>query len=170
MTDERWIPSDKDELISAIESEWNLLIDLAAKLDVHKMISADLVGWSPKDHLAHLTEWMKILMGFYMDLRRAHDVMGMSPEVTQNWDFESKNNLLFERNRHRSVNDVLDELKYVYGELIVRLSGISFEELEKPQHPFDPEKIPLLLYVLRGTTEHFAEHRKRIEKHLQEGM
>ena len=166
MTEERWMPGNKAELIFAIEREWNLLMDVIAKLDSEKMITADPDGLSAKDNLAHLAEWMKILMGHYMDKRRAYEVMGVAPEVTQDWDFEARNSLLFERNRHRSTDDVLSELKRVYAELSSRLNEMSFADLLKPRHPFDSAKRPLLEFVLRGTTRHFAEHRKTIEKYL----
>ena len=166
MSKRKWKPGTKSELMSAIDCEWNLLMDTVAKLDSKQMVTADLEGWTPKDNLAHLAEWLKILMGFYMDLRRAHEVLGVPPEVTQIWGFEERNYLLFERNLHRSVEDILEELKQVYAELTARLNTMSFDDFMKPQHPFDPAKRPLLDFVLRGTVEHFAEHRQRIQKNL----
>ena len=69
----------------------------------------DAGGWSPKDNLAHLAEWMNILMGYHMDRRPPHEVMGVGQEVVQGWDMEKINPVLFERNRNRSAKDVLDE-------------------------------------------------------------
>ena len=166
MTTEGLKPRNKTELMTAIEREWTLLMDIVAKLDSNQMVIPDSEGWTPKDNLAHLSEWLKILMGFYMDLRRAHEVLGVPPEVTQVWDFEARNHLLFERNIHRDLDDVLDELGHVYSEITMRLNAMSFDDLMKPQHPFDPNKRPLLDFVVRGTIEHFAEHRERIEKNL----
>ena len=167
MSTERWMPASKAELISAIEREWGLLMNMIAERNSSEMVTEGPDGWSPKDNLAHLTEWMKILMGFYMDLRRAHDVLGVAPEVTQTWDFEARNQLLFERNRNRILDDILDEFKHIYCDLMYRLNAMSFEDLMKPQHPFDPERRPLILYVLRGTSEHFAEHREKIQKNSE---
>jgi hypothetical protein len=163
MQEEHWRPGSKAELIEGIEREWDLLMALAARLSPEEMVTPDAGGWSPKDNLAHLAEWLKILMGFYMDLRRAHDVMGVPPEVTQVWDFEARQNLLFERNRDRPLDDVLEELRRSYAELMARLEKMTFDDLLKPQHPFDPARRPLLDAVLRGSVEHFAEHRQRIE-------
>jgi len=39
--------------------------------------------------------------------------------------------------------------------------------LLKPRHADDPEKRPLLLWVLSDSTEHFAEHRETMEKMLK---
>lgn len=164
MSDEQWIPGSKKELMSAIEREWKLLMDVVAKLDETKMMAPDAGGWSPKDNLAHLAEWMNVLMGCHMDRLPAHEVLGVSEEATKGWDMEVINPVLFERNRNRSTKDVLDGLKQVYLALYNKLEAMSFEDLLKPRDPDDPEKRPLLLWVLGDTTEHFAEHRETIEK------
>ena len=101
-----------------------------------------------------------------MDRRPSHEVLGVSEEVTNGWDMEVINPVLFERNRDRPVQDVLDELKHVYVELFNKLESMPFEDLLKPRHAEDPEKRPLLMWVLGDTTEHFAEHRATIAKVL----
>jgi hypothetical protein len=166
MTDQ-WMPKDKFELMSAIEWEWKLLMNVAEKLTDDQMTTPDAGGWSPKDNLAHLTEWMKVLMGYHMDHRPSHDVLGVSEDVTKGWDMETINPILFERNRNRSRQDVLGELKQVYGQLTAKLESMTFEDLMKPRHADDPEKRPLVLWILGNTTEHFSEHRETIEKTIK---
>ena len=166
MSEENWIPGSKSELLSSIENEWKLLMDVVAKLDESKMTMPDDGGWSPKDNLAHLTEWMNILMGYHIERRPAHEVIGVTPEVVKGWDMEVINPVLFERNRNRSMQEVLEALQRMYQSLIQQLEVTPFEELMKPRHADDPEKRPLLLWVLGNTTEHFAEHRATIEKVL----
>jgi hypothetical protein len=158
------MPKDKPELISTIEREWNLLMNVVEKLTDAQITTPDAGGWSPKDNLAHLSEWMKALMGVHLDRRPSHEVLGVSEDVTKGWDMEIINPVLFERNRSRSSQDVLDELKQVYGKLIAKLESMSFEDLMKPRNVDDPEKRPLVLWVLGDTTDHFAEHRETIEK------
>ena len=167
MSHEQWIPGSKKELMSAIEHEWKLLMDVVAKLDkANKLTTPDEGGWSPKDNLAHLAEWMNALMGYHMDRRPRHEVLRVPEEVTKDWDFNIINPVLFERNRNRSTQDVLDELKHVYIDLVNKLESTPFEDLLKPRHADDPEKRPVLMYVLGDTTEHFSEHRSTIEKML----
>lgn len=164
---EEWVPGSKTELMSAIKREWNLLMDTVAKLEEkNKLTTPDEGGWSPKDNLAHLSEWMNALMGYHLDRRPAHEVFGVPEEVTKDWDMEVINPVLFERNKNRSPEDVLDELKHVYEELVAKLNAMSFEDLLKPRHANDPEKRPVLIWVLGDTTEHFTEHRETIEKML----
>lgn len=166
MAEEEWVPGSKVELMSAIRREWKMLMDVVDKLDEQKMTAPDEGGWSPKDNLAHLTEWMNSLMGYHIDKRPAHEVMRLTEDQTRDWDMEVINPVLFERNQDRSVKEILDELKQTYEKLLAKLDAMSFEDLMKPRHANDPEKRPLLMWVLGDTSEHFAEHRETIEKML----
>ena len=159
---EQWIPANKAELMSAIEREWSALWEVIRKLSAKQMLRPDVGGWTPKDNLAHLTEWMKILLGYHMDKRPSHEVMGMAPEVTANWDFDVINQLLLERNRGRTLDDVLNELEVVYAQVLERLNATPFEDLLKPRRSDDPNSL-LLYSVIGDTYEHFAEHRETIE-------
>jgi hypothetical protein len=166
MADEEWVPGSKAELMSAIRREWKLLMDVAGKLDEQKMITPDEGGWSPKDNLAHLSEWMNSLMGYHIDRRPPEEVMGLTPEQAEGWDMEIINPVLYERNKDRPIEDVLDELKLTYEKLLAKLDSMSFEDLLKPRHADDPTKRPLLMWVLGDTSEHFAEHREVIQRML----
>ena len=164
---EEWMPKDKPELMSAIEREWKLLMAVVEKLTDEQMTNPDAGGWSPKDNLAHLSEWMKALMGIHMDRRPSHEVLGVSEDVTKGWDMEIINPVLFERNRNRSRQDVMDELKKTYKELTAKLESMTFEDMLKPRYADDPEKRPLVLWILGDTADHFVEHRETIEKTLR---
>jgi hypothetical protein len=166
MSEEQWVPGSKAELMSSIRREWKRLMDVVTKLDEQKMTTPDEGGWSPKDNLAHLSEWMNSLMGYHIDKRPAEEVMRLTHEQTKDWDMEVINPVLFERNKDRSTEDVLDELKQTYETLLAKLDAMSFEDLLAPRHPHDPEKRPLLMWVLGDTSEHFAEHREVIERML----
>ena len=164
MTEAR--PTNMAELLSDIEREWKALMRAVGGLTPDQMKTPDAGGWSPKDNLAHLTEWMKVLMGHHMDQRPPHEVLGVPPEVTAGWDYDAINRTLFERNRQRSADDVQNELKRVYAELTAKLRAMPFEKLMMPRRADDPERRPLLDWVLGDTTEHLAEHRATIEKLL----
>jgi hypothetical protein len=167
MADEQWVPGSKAELMSELRREWKLLMDVVAKLEAADKIDVpDAGGWSAKDNLAHLAEWMNSLMGYHMEKRPPDEVMGLTKEQTEGWDMEIINPVLFERNKNRSIEQVMEHLKQTYERLIAKLDVMPFEDLLKPRHRDDPEKRPLLLWVLGDTTEHFAEHRETIAKML----
>jgi hypothetical protein len=160
-------PKSKAELFSRIQQEWSALMDAVAKLDEKQMSTPDAGGWTPKDNLAHLAEWMNILLGYHFDGRPSHEVLGVSPEVTADWDFDVINKALLARNQSRSSEDVLGELKIVYARMMDRLKSTPFEDLLKPRHPNALQSYPLLASVAGDTYEHFAEHREMIEKTLK---
>lgn len=167
MTDEEWIPGSKAELISAIKREWKALMDVVAKLEAaNKMTTPDEGGWSPKDNLAHLSEWMNSMLGYHIDRRPPHEVMRIPEEAAEGWDMEVINPILFERNKNRSLEDVKTELKQTYEKVLAKLDSMSFDDLMRPRHANDPEKRPLLMWVIGDTSGHFAEHRETIEKML----
>jgi hypothetical protein len=160
------LPKSSDELMADIEREWNALLAVVDRLTPEQMTTPDEGGWTPKDNLAHLGEWMNVLIGYHIDKRPSHEVLGVAPEVIEGWDMEVINPVLFERNLERSTAEVLADLRSVYNELVKKLSSMPFEDLMKPRRADDPEKRPLLLWVLGDTTEHFEEHRETIEKML----
>jgi hypothetical protein len=165
MTDDM-LPKSKAELISLIEREWSALMDVVGQLSSVQMLTPDEGGWSPKDNLAHLTEWMNILVDYYLDHHPAHEVIGVDPEVTANWDFELMNDVMFKRDRHLPVDQVLTELKSTYSKMLAKLESMTFEDLMKPRDENDPEKAPIIDWVIGNTSDHFAEHRETIEKVL----
>lgn len=160
------LPKSKAELISQIEREWSALMAVIKQLSPEQMLTPDAGGWSPKDNLAHLTAWMDILTGYHIDRRPAHEVMGLAPEVTADWDFEAMNSMLFERHRQLAVTYVLYELEQTYAYVLSRLESMTFEDLMRPRFDDDPEKQPLINWVIGNTSAHFAEHRETIEKML----
>ena len=164
MSDPR--PNNMAELLSEIEREWKELWRAVGRLTPEQMTAPDAGGWSPKDNLAHLAEWMKVLRGYHMDRHAAHEVLGVEPAVTADWDMDVINPVLFERNRKRPAEEVLNEIKGEYAQLTAKLRSTPFETFLQPRHPDDPERRPLLDWILGDTSEHFAEHRATIQKLL----
>jgi hypothetical protein len=80
---------------------------------------------------------MNSMMGYHIDKRPPHEVMRLTEEQTAGWDMEVINPVLFERNKDRSIEDVLDELKQTYEKVLAKLDGMSFEELMAPRHADD---------------------------------
>jgi hypothetical protein len=151
------LPTTKAELIFQIDHEWSKLMDVVGQLSPGQMLTPDEGGWTPKDNLAHLTVWMNILLGYHIDQRPAHEVAGVTPEQAADWDFKVMNAIFFERHRDQPAEQVLDELNQAYEQVRARLDSMSFEDLMKPRREDDPEKRPILNWILGDTSEHFEE-------------
>ena len=165
MTDDT-LPKSKAELMSVIEREWSVLTDVVEQFSSEQMHTPDEGGWSPKDNLAHLTQWLKALLGYHIEHRPAEEVLGIPKEMAANFDFQEVNTYMVGQSRDRTIEDVLGELKGKYAEVLALLGSMPFRELLEPRYPDDPEKTPLLDYVLANTSKHFAEHRQNIAKML----
>jgi len=156
----------KSGLLKSIQREWDTLLQTVEGLTPEQMVTPDSGGWSPKDNLAHLTVWLKILSGYHMDHKSTEEVLGLPKEMAENFDFDRVNAYTVEQSRDRSAEDILNELEAKYAEVMARLESLPFEELLQPRFADDPTKVPLLNWVLGNTTDHFREHRMNIEKSL----
>jgi len=166
MADDK-LPKSKAELMSLIEREWSSLMDLVEKLSPEQMHTPDEGGWSPKDNLAHLTEWMNILVDYYLDDQPAHEVIGVDPEVTKNWDYDQMNAVMFARDRYQPLEQVLAEFKSTYAKVHTRLESMAFDDLMKPRDENDSRKGLIIESVIGNTNDHFEEHRETIAKMLK---
>jgi hypothetical protein len=156
----------KSILLKSIQREYEALMSVVERLSPEQMIALDAGGWSPKDNLAHLADWLKALLGCYIEGRPIEEVLGLPQGVAGKWDFDQENAFLFEKSKDRSIADVFDDLKAKYAAVMTRLETLPFERLLEPRFADDPNQRPLLGHVLGNTTEHFMEHRERIEKLL----
>jgi len=163
---ERWYPKDKDDLMLAIDRERTAFWNLVRGLSDAQMSMPDSGGWTPKDHVAHLSSWMMSLIGYEIDHRPWHEVLHVDKSLTDKSDIDGINDLLYQRKRKLPVSDVLAEFQEVCAELYSRLNSLSFEDLMKPRFPADAERRLLMDCVLSDTAEHFVEHREYIERAL----
>ena len=157
----------RNALLQNIDREWEALMGAVERLTPVQMTTPDEGGWTPKDNLAHLDEWLQLMLGHHIDGRPAHEVLRLPRELTEPWgNFDAINAALLKRNRERSAAEVLDGLKHTYVQAIDRLRTMPFEQLLQPRRADDPQQRPILLWVLGDTSEHFAEHRAVIERAL----
>jgi hypothetical protein len=160
---DRWYPKDKEDLMLGIDREWTALMRLIESLTPEEMTTPDSGGWSPKDNLAHLSAWMRFMLESELGGVPAHITLGIDEQKLKGMSEDEENAVLFERNRARSTDDILSELKSTYQKTVKTLNNISFSNLMKLLND-DPSQRPLLESVLGNTSEHFAEHRGYIER------
>lgn len=156
-------PKDKQEMMLAIDREWTALMRLVESLTPEEMTTPDSGGWSPKDNLAHLSVWMDFMLKHQLGHQPDYIVLNIDAKTLSGLDEDGENAIIFERNRGRSKDDILSELKSTYRETVKTLNNMSFSNLMKPLNN-DLSQPPVLESVLGNTSEHFAEHRIYIER------
>lgn len=160
-------PKNTDELLRVLEDEWSALMKVVKKLTPEQMVTPDAGGWSPKDNLAHLAHWERYMLLHYIGKQPESEAMGIDEHILKDLDEDGENALIFERNRDRTVADVLKESNEVHAGVVSTLKNTPFSKLMEPVSENDPEKRPILVFVLGNTTGHYAEHRATIEKFLK---
>jgi hypothetical protein len=158
------LPQNTPELLSEIDREWQELQKAIKKLKPEQMTAPDPGGWSPKDNLAHLAAWMHFMCEAHLNKKPAHVVMEMDAATLAGLDEDGENAILFERNRNRTTAEVLAWLDGTHEEVVETLGRLPYADLMKPLRENDPEKRLVILSVLGNTSEHFAEHRRIIER------
>ena len=161
------LPKNKTELMLRIQHEWAALQRAIDGLSEAQMSIPDAGGWSIKDNLAHLSAWENYMRQHYVHHLPPPEVMGIDAETFEKADENVTNAILFQRDKDRSVADVLAELRHSHEQVLADLDQLSFADLMKPGLADDPEARPLISRVIGNTYEHYLEHRITIEKFRQ---
>ena len=157
------LPKNKTELMLRIQQEWTALQRAIDGLSEAQMSIPDAGGWSIKDNLAHLSAWENFMREHYVHHLLPHEVMGIDADF-ENADENVQNAILFQRDKDRSVAEVLTELHQTHEQVLLDLDQMSFADLMKPRLADDPEARPLIGWVIGNTYDHYMEHRSTIEK------
>jgi hypothetical protein len=158
-------PKDKTELMERIQREWSALIQTVEKLSLEQMTTSDPGGWTPKDNLAHLTTWEQYMLRYHLHREPPHQVMQVDEATYERLDTDEMNAILLQRNRNRSVEEVLGDLDRSHAQVVTALEDTPFADLMK-QHFSDDLHRPLIDWVTGNTYEHYQEHRRVIEANI----
>lgn len=155
-------PTDKTELLDRIQRAWRELIQSIEAMTPEQMSAPGAGGWSVKDNLAHLAVWEKYMLECHLGDRPAHEVMQIDAAVYESLDTDGQNAILYERSKNWSVEEVLAYSKQVHEQVESTLQNIEFADLLRQRFDDDPERRPVLAWVIGDTYEHYDEHRQNI--------
>jgi hypothetical protein len=155
-------PADKQELLERIAREWNALLEEIEKLSPEQVTPPGPGGWSVKDNLAHLAAWEQLMLRSYLGGQPQHELLEMDAADFARLDEDGINAVFYERNKVFPPEEVLQRLKQSHAQVLATLEKTPFEELLKVRYPDDPERRPMLDWVIGNTYEHYREHRRNI--------
>ena len=163
---DRILPKSLDELLADIERQWQALMQVVERLTPEQMTTPDPGGWSPKDHLAHISAWMNFMLKSYLGNMPGYLALGIEEQKFKGLNEDETNAMLFERNRGHTTGEVLNELKSTHDETVKTQKTTDFQNLMKPIKGNRPRQPLVIELVLGDTSEHFAEHRVYIKRVL----
>ena len=152
-----------------IETTWNQLVELVAKIGPDGLTVTAPDGWAVKDHLVHVGAWEHSLLAL-IEGRDRLARMGLPHPVEENTD--AVNDAVWKLHRNQTPEQTLKYFRESHGQLIAALGKLSDADLEKPYSHYQPgepdEKRPVAGWVAGNTYEHYAEHIGWINQLLSE--
>ncbi len=157
-------PATKEELLQRIHARHAEMADLLASLSFAQMSAPELDGgWSVKDSLAHLIAWQTLLLDWLGKYQRGETVTRWAPGFEIEGDnadaqMHRFNAHLYEQNKDRALEDVLNDFRATFSRVTITLDGMSENEIFDPQHFPARNGRPLITLVAGDTYEHYDEH------------
>ena len=141
-------------------AEWNALL---SSIDEARMIEPGVEGlWSLKDVIAHVTWFEREMIG----LLQARALAG-----SELWELspDERNAAIFEENRRRTLDDVLDEARQTYPQLLREVESLSDEDLNDARRFRDmPEEWQPWDVIAGNSYDHYRQHITAIRAWLEQ--
>ena len=150
------------ETLRAKHAEWEALLD---EVGEERMTTPGVEGeWSIKDIIAHVAWNERELVGVFA-------TRALVGSDLWNISTDARNAVVFEQNRHRSLQDVLAEEQQVYAQLLEGAQTLSDEDLNDPQRFKEmlADWIPWQIFA-GNSFKHYDEHIRSIRARLDRGQ
>jgi hypothetical protein len=165
MTQEQTVTTS--EVLRRIDAGWNKLQAFLAPLSEEQLtVPADPAGWTPKDHLAHLTDWEDSMIALFEGKSRYQHI-GLTLEEWQSGDYDKINEVLRQKHINKSWSEVRQMMTDVHTRLVGLIRALPEDGVQRPYNSFDPSATydaPILERITGNTYEHYDEHIAYIEQ------
>jgi hypothetical protein len=151
-------PGTVAELMERISRERKPLEQAAAGLSDDDLVATS-GGWSVKDHLAHVAEWERRLLGEVQgDLVAAHFGTTNGDILEGTVSADVLNAAIHARHRDDSPASVREEFRASGEALRAAFAGLSDADLQQPVRPDDPNVETLVELIGWDTFRHYPDH------------
>ena len=158
------LPQNKTEFMEHLHHAWMELQQMLDALSEAQMTTlTDQVGWTIKDHLAHLIAWEQGIVAL-LNRQPRYPAMGLTTEMTQTQSEDELNEIMRQRFAPRSLSDVRDTLRQTHEALQAALTSLSEADLLKPYAYYQPAEPsnddvrPVAGWILGNSSGHYLEH------------
>jgi uncharacterized damage-inducible protein DinB len=146
------MPTEVDEALEQVHAARAEIEAIIERLSPGQMtLATDDGGWSIKDHLAHIADWQRHGIG-RIEGRTAWDSIGIERETFLSLDTDGINEIIFQRNKDRPLNEVLTEFRKAQERVILTIEQMNEDDLE------------------RTIADHAGEPRDRIREIIEENF
>ena len=161
------VPKDKAGLLQRILRARAALDLTISQLSDAQLVAPGATGWSVKDHLAHLAIW-ELSLTALLQRRPRHAAMEVD-EATYLRSEDAINELVYQRNKDRSLVEVLAAFRQAQQQMLAALADLTGAGLLKTyshyqsDEPGEDRGAPIVDWIAGNTYEHYDEHRAWIE-------
>jgi len=171
-------PKSKAEFQDQLQGAWAELQQTLDSLTEAQMTErTDQVGWTVKDHLAHLIPWEQ---GMIALLKYEPRYQAMGVNVAQLEDEDELNETLRAPYRSTSLSDVRDRPRETHEALTAVVASLGPDDLFKTYSHYQPHDEraarlgddtgePVLRWVIGNSSGHYLEHLPWIRALSSEG-
>lgn len=162
-----------DDLLGEIDAAWQRLMDsMTSHPKEDYETKRDEVGWTPLDHLAHITAWEKSAL-YPMQGKSRHEGLGVTDEQfligSDPTDFDRLNQIVREHTVGNPYDVTMEQARGVHAELVEAVKRAKVEDLWQPSSALASDtreqrrQVPFIEILMSDGCEHFDEHRGYIE-------
>lgn len=165
-------PSTTAELQARIASAWDVYMNMASRLSPSQVDAPGTDGWTPKDQVSHVAAWERTLAAILDGEPQAASIGLTDAEFNAGGD--EVNELIRQRFRSRSWDQVLHEATEVHRLVVERVARLTDEDLRRDLASFTSERgdsgsDPILQWFAWETYEHYEEHGAGFSRLVDQG-
>ena len=166
MTQQTHPTETKPALLARIRSARAALELALAPLDEAALTRPGADGWAIKDHLFHLSAWLRKTTAV-LNGRPGHEALGVPQSLYASGDEDAINARLFQQSQLLRLSDVLALFRGSHADHLAYLQAQPEERLTAPYNPADPDDHRRVIDAIASNTyEHDEEHQGWIERAL----
>ena len=159
--------TNKQQLLKDIYTERRRLENNLSVLSAEEMIQPGVTGtWSVKDILAHLVAWERLFLNWYSTGIQA-GISDTTPVGMSQKRIDTLNQQIYEKNRTRSLEDILAEFHSTYQETISLIESIPEEDMFAPGRFPWTGRLVLADYIAGNTCNHYAWAKSQLRKRVK---
>jgi hypothetical protein len=154
--------ADLLDILKTARADWDALLEQAGEA---RLTQPGVVGdWSVKDVVAHLTAWERRPLEWLQAARRG-DAPVPAP-WPQNLSEDETNAWIYDSNRGRSLQEILDESRTVSRQIVELVLELPEKDLSDPQRYAWTQGISLIERMPGNTFDHYREHGEQVRAWL----
>lgn len=127
---------NKTEVLHRIDDGWRRLTQLVDEIDAKTFVKPGKDGWSPKDHVAHVTAWEEFLLAI---LEKRDRYEGMGAAHLREKDTDEINNAVIESRRRLSPEAVRSAFAGTHRKVRSAIESLSDSDLQRPRAEYQPD-------------------------------